>query len=269
LILALNKIDRYQPAELELLKDRLQQQVDRLGEAEVVAISSGGRQNVIRILPDGSEERVMRQLPPQVDELTRAIQRRVDQDPETLNQLRDSAVFVLVSRRLDQALARQRTEQADKLVSGYSKKAMLGAIAAMTPGSDILIQGYLAHQMVVKLSQLYEIPVRKVDVDLLLELVQKHVKGHSTLLLAIAGNALKAFPGVGTLAGGILHAIAYGSLFDALGRGVSGSLASRGELHPLQVANEFKESLGEDFKTSSRHYAKLALEEIRRVGRKQ
>lgn len=269
LILALNKIDRYQPDELELLKDRLQQQIDRLGEAEVVAISSGGRQSVIRILPDGSEEQVMRQLPPQVDELTRAIQRRVDQDPATLNQLRDSTVFVLVSRQLDQALARQRKEQADKLVSNYSKKAMVGAIAAMTPGADILIQGYLAHKMVVRLSQLYEIPVRKVDVELLLELVQKYVRGHSTLILAIAGNALKAFPGVGTLAGGILHAIVYASLFEALGRGVSTSLASRGELHPLQVANEFKESLGEDFKASSQHYAKLALEEIRRVGRKQ
>lgn len=269
LILALNKSDRYQPGELELLKNRLQEQVDRLGEAEVVAISSGGRQSVVRILPDGSEEEVIRQLPPRVDDLTMAIQRHVDGDPETLNQLRDSAVFVLVSRRLDQALARHRQEQADRLVSGYAKKAVVGAIAAMTPGTDILIQGYLATQMVKALSKLYEVPVRKVDVELLLELVQKYVRGHSTLVLAIAGNGLKAFPGVGTLAGGILHAIAYGYLFDALGRGVSTSLATRGELHPLQVANQFKESLGEDLKTSSQHYAKLALEEIRRAGRRE
>ena len=267
LILALNKSDRYRTEELELLKNRLRQQVERLGEAEVVAISSGGRQSVVRILPDGREEEVSRQLPPQVDELTRAIQRHIDGDSETLNQLRDSAVFVLVSRRLDQALASHRQAQADKLVSGYAKKAVVGAVAAMTPGTDILIQGYLAHKMVVSLSQLYEIPVRKVDVELLLELVQKHVKGHSTLLMAIAGNALKAFPGVGTLAGGILHAIAYGYLFDALGRGVADSLATRGELHPVQVANQFKESLGEDLKASSQHYAKLALEEIRRAGR--
>jgi predicted GTPase len=267
LILALNKSDRYREDELELLKQRLRQQVDRLGEAEVAAISAGGRRTVVRILPDGSEEQVVRQLPPQVDELTRAIQRRIDQDPQTLEQLRDSAVFVLVSRRLDQALARHREQEAEKIVSAYAKKALVGAVAAMTPGSDILIQGYLAHKMVVSLSQLYEIPVRKVDVELLLELVQKHVRGHTTLLLAIAGNALKAFPGVGTLAGGVLHAVAYGSLFEALGHGVAGSLASRGELHPLQVADQFKESLGEDFRASSQHYAKLALEEIRRLGR--
>jgi small GTP-binding protein len=269
LILALNKSDRYRSDELELVKQRLQQQVERLGQAEVVAISSGGRRNVIRVLPDGSEEQVVRDLPPQVDELTLAIQRQVDSDPETLNQLRDSAVFVLVSRRLEQALARHRREQADRLVKGYAKKAMVGAIAAMTPGSDILIQGYLASQMVKELTKLYEVPVRKMDVELLLELVQKHVRGHSTLLLAIAGNALKAFPGAGTLAGGILHAIAYSYLFEALGRGVAGSLATRGELHPVQIATQFKESLGEDFRATSQHYAKLALEEIRRAGRQQ
>ena len=30
------------------------------------------------------------------------------------------------------------------------------------------------------------------------------------LSLAVAGNGLKAFPGVGTVAGGIAHAVAYG-----------------------------------------------------------
>jgi hypothetical protein len=212
---------------------------------------------------------MVREMPPQVEELTRAIQRQLDSDPRALDELRDSAVFVLVNRRLEQALASHRREQAERLVSGYAKKAVVGAIAAMTPGTDILIQGFLASQMVKELTKLYEVPVRKMDIELLLELVQKHVKGHSTLLLAIAGNALKAFPGVGTLSGGILHAIAYGYLFDALGRGVAGSLASRGELHPVQIANQFKESLGEDLRATSKHYAKLALEEISRAGQRQ
>jgi GTP-binding protein EngB required for normal cell division len=269
LILALNKSDRYRSDELELIKQRLQEQLARLGRAEVVAISSGGRRTVVRVLPDGTEEQLVQEMPPQVDELTRVIQRQLDSDPKTMIELRDSAVFVLVHRRLEQALASHRKQQADRLVSGYAKKAVVGAIAAMTPGTDILIQGFLASQMVKELTRLYEVPVRKMDIELLLELVQKHVKGHSTLLLAIAGNALKAFPGVGTLSGGILHAIAYGYLFDALGRGVAGSLASRGELHPVQVANQFKESLGEDLRATSQHYAKLALEEIGRAGRRR
>ena len=40
----------------------------------------------------------------------------------------------------------------------------------------------------------------------------------TALTLAIAGNAFKAFPGVGTISGGVIHAVAYGMIFDSLGR---------------------------------------------------
>jgi GTP-binding protein EngB required for normal cell division len=265
MILALNKSDRLQTDELEQVNTRLRQRLDELGQGELVSVSAGGRKTVVRILADGSEEARLHEFPPQVDELARAIQRKIDDSPRALQELRDSAVFVLVSQRLDEAQRAHRREEADRIISGYSKKALVGAVAAMTPGSDIIIQGYLATQMIKELTKLYDTQVRKVDVELLLELVQEHVRGHTTLLLAIAGNALKAFPGVGTLAGGVLHAIAYGMLFEALGRGVSGSLESRGELHPVQVATRFKESLGENFTESSKAYAKLALAEIRRT----
>ena len=261
-ILALNKIDRLNQEQLAQVTSALQAKVDELGRAEVVPISTGGEQIVTRVLHDGSEERSKRQLPPMVEPLQLAIQRIIDNQSNTLDQLRDSSVFVLVSRQLDSALQEHRSEQAEQLVHSYARKAVIGAIAAMTPGTDILIQGYLASQMVRELSELYEVPVRKVDMDLLLKLIQKHVRTHSTLVLAIAGNGLKAFPGAGTLAGGVLHAVAYGFLFESLGKSVAASLESRGELHPLQVANQFEESLGEDIKASAGRYARLAFEEI-------
>lgn len=267
LFIALNKMDRLSTDDLERVKARIGEQVEKFGQVEIVPISAGGTTQVVRILPDGSERMEIRQRPPEVQALAQAIQRHIDADPGALEHLRDSAVFVLVSRQLDQALLAHRMGEADKLVASYAKKALLGAIAAMTPGSDLVIQGYLASQMVRELSNLFEVPLRKLDVELLLKLVQQHVKGHSTLLLAIAGNGLKAFPGVGTLAGGVLHAIAYGTLFEALGRGVAASLASRGELHPIQAANQVKESLREDLRASAQHFAKMALEEIRRSGR--
>jgi GTP-binding protein EngB required for normal cell division/uncharacterized protein (DUF697 family) len=261
-ILALNKIDRLNEEQLAQITSALQAKVDMLGAAEVVTISTGGKQTVIRVLHDGSEEAMERQLPPIMEPLQLAVQRIVDNQSNTLDQLRDSSVFVLVSRQLDSALQAHRSEQAEQLVHSYARKAVVGAIAAMTPGTDILIQGYLASQMVRELSSLYGISVRKMDMDLLLKLIQKHVRTHSTILLAIAGNGLKAFPGVGTLAGGALHAVAYGFLFESLGKSVALSLESRGELHPLQVANQFEESLGEDIKASAGRYARLAFEEI-------
>ena len=243
-ILALNKIDRLNEEQLAQVTSALQAKVDVLGKAEVVTISTGGRQTVIRALHDGSEEVTERQLPPIMEPLQLALQRTIDNHSNTLEQLRDSSVFVLVSRQLDSALQAHRSEQAEQLVHSYARKAVVGAIAAIAPGTDILIQGYLATQMVRELSSLYGVPVRKVDMDLLLKLIQKHVRTHATVLLAIAGNGLKAFPGAGTLAGGVLHAVAYGFLFESLGKSVAASLESRGELHPLQVANQFEERFG-------------------------
>ncbi len=261
-IVALNKIDRLNQKQLAHVKSALQEKVAILGKAEVVTIGTGGRQTVIRVLPDGSEELMERQLPAVLEPLQMAVQRIIDTHSDTLDQLRDSSVFVLVSRQLDDALHSHRSEQAEQLVHSYARKAVLGAIAAMTPGTDLLIQGYLAIQMVRELSKLYEVPVRKVDMDLLLKLIQKHVRTHSTVLLAIAGNGLKAFPGAGTLAGGALHAVAYGFLFESLGKSVAASLESRGELHPLQVADQFEENLGEDIKASAGRYARLAFKEL-------
>jgi hypothetical protein len=98
------------------------------------------------------------------------------------------------------------------------------------------------------------------DLDRLLDLVQRRVGGARTLVLTIAGNALKVFPGLGTLAGGLLHAVAYGLVFDSLGKAVARSLESRGELHPLQAADSFRETLFEDLETSARRFAKLAIQ---------
>jgi len=265
-VVALNKVDRLRPEELELVVSRLQERVNRLGSAEVVPVSTGATVPATRMLPGGTEEEVQHRLPPQVDRLKEALQRIIDSHSETLGELRDSTVFVLVQHHLDQALQQHRREEARRLVSGYSKKAIAGAVAAMTPGTDLLIQGFLATRMVKELAALYDVPVRKVDVELLLELIQRHVKTHITLLLAVAGNACKAFPGSGTLAGGALHAVAYGMLFDALGKSLAASLESRGELHPLQVADKFEEQLGEEVKGSAARYARLVFDQLRKRG---
>ena len=112
--------------------------------------------------------------------------------------------------------------------------------------------------MVKELAAVYDVSVRKMDTDLLMELVQKNVVKSTTLVMAIAGNALKAFPGAGTLAGGAMHAVAYGLIFDTLGRAVVSTLETRGELRPVQTASVFKETFGEDLETSARRIVRFA-----------
>jgi len=285
LIVALNKTDRYRREELALLLGRLGERLDesrgcgrgrsdktadpgpgREGtrtRIDLVAVQAGGKREGVRVLPDGSEERVVRDMPPQVDELRAALQRHLDEDPAVLEELRDSSVFVLVKQRLEAAELAHRRRRGDEITRSYSKKAMIGAMAAIAPGSDLVIQGYLGVSMVKELAKLYQVPVRQMDTDLLLELVQKRVARSTTIMLALAGNALKAFPGFGTLAGGITHAAAYGMIFDALGKAVALSLESRGALRPVQAAQAFGENLSEDLEARARRFARLALEVYR------
>ncbi|MCB1800899.1 MAG: 50S ribosome-binding GTPase [Gammaproteobacteria bacterium] len=260
LLLVLNKTDRYTARELVMLRDRLGKLLEGHPHTGLVQVSAASTREVIRIGDDGEEQVEHRAIAPQVSELALALQRLLDETQAVLDDLRDSATFVLVSKRLDHAMAEARREQAEALVESYSRKAVVGALAAITPGSDLLIQGYLGTQLVKELASLYDTKVGKVDTDLLLKLVQQHVGRAHTLLLAVAGNALKAFPGIGTLAGGALHAIAYGIIFRTLGRALITTLATRGELHPRQAAKLFEEKLGEDLETPARRLARLVVE---------
>jgi GTP-binding protein EngB required for normal cell division len=263
LVLVLNKTDRYSEQEAELLAGRLRGLVTDRPHAEFVRVSAATHREVVRQLPDGSEQVETRTVAPRVQALSSALQRLVDGNQQILDRLRDSATFVLASQKLDEALAASRKARADQLVDSYAAKAVVGAMAAITPGSDLLIQGWLGTQLVRELGALYDIKIGKLDTELLLGLVQKHVGRAHTLLLAVAGNALKAFPGIGTLAGGALHAIAYGIIFRTLGRALTTTLATRGELHPRQTAKLFEERLGEDLETSARSLAKVVVEQAR------
>lgn len=262
-VIALNKSDRFAQDELDLLRSNLAKRIDD-PEVPVVVVRGGGLEPVTRVLPDGTSQRTERERPPDVDELAKALQRIIDSRAEILHELRDSSMFVLAARKLDEAASEYRADKARELVRSYSRKAVVGALAAVTPGADLVIQGVLASQMIKELSQLYDVPVRRVDTDLLLELVGRYVGKTTTLVLAVAGNAFKSFPGVGTITGGILHAIAYGMIFDTLGRAVAESLATRGELRPVQAAEQFKETLGENLESSARQFARMALEEVRK-----
>ncbi|HBH35951.1 MAG TPA: GTP-binding protein [Gammaproteobacteria bacterium] len=260
LLLVINKAEWFSREDLQQLHESIQA---RFAGLVVVDVTASGEELVIRLLPDGSEERVMRPRPPRVEKLAEALQQIIDTHREVLDELRDSAVFVLAQTKLHTAINEERALQAEKVVSTYTKRAVVGAMAAVAPGTDLLIQGFLATRMIKALSTLYEVPAREADTELLIELVQKHVGKTTALILAIAGNGLKAFPGVGTLAGGLLHAVAYGMIFNTLGHAVASSLQSRGELRPLVASQHFKEHLGDDLEASAKRYAKMAIKQLR------
>ncbi len=258
-IVAVNKVDRYSKEEREALREHLQQKFSKQN-IRLALISSGGEEEVIKIYYDGREEKVLRARNPEIKELADALQTEIDSQFETLNQLRDASVFVLVKQKLDQAKQAYRYEQGQNIVKNSTRKAVFGAMAAISPGTDLLIQGVIGSLMVKDICKLYEVPVRQLDIDKFLDFSQGQLKHSVPLILAVAGNGLKAFPGVGTLAGGLVHAVSYGIIFNALGNAVLKTLEQRGSLQPAPAALTFKELLGENLESNAKLFARLVLE---------
>ncbi len=255
LIVALNKVDRFTQRELELVRGRL---IERVGEGiEVAPVQCGGMEEVTRIYHDGREETTLRERNPQVEDLRRALQGYLDTDPQVLDSLRDTAVFVLAQQKLDAAVAQHRREKAEAIVQGYSRKAVFGALAAVSPGTDILIQGYLGINLLKELCALYEVPVREMDMQRFLDLAGNQIKRNLNLLLALVGNIFKAFPGMGTVVGGMMHAVVYGLIFESLGKAVARSLESRGELVSGPTLRMFEDNLSEDLEARAKRLAQL------------
>ena len=176
-----------------------------------------------------------------------------------MESLRDTAVLTLASEKLDAAIDLHRKEKADELVSKYSRRAVFGALAAVAPGSDLVIQGVLATRLIRELSKLYDVPVKEIEIESFLQLAGGKVRNMTALTLAIAGNALKAFPGLGTISGGVIHAVAYGMIFDSLGKAAAETMASRGELRPYPAAEAFEDLLHDHLESGAVRFAKLAV----------
>jgi len=265
-IVTINKSDlmtsKEQLAVLAKVKDRLgklNSSSIKTYSLHVVATSTATVQKVVRLSPDGKEEEVERRVDANIGALTRAINTLVSRNPQRLEALRDSAVFALASSRLDLAENEFRKREADAMVLRYTQKAVVGALAAIAPGTDLLIQGVLATAMVREMCALFDAPVRDLDTQGFLDQAQKRVGKAVPVVLAVAGNALKAFPGIGTVAGGFTHAVAYGLIFDALGKSLAQTLNEDNGFSAKAATAHFEESLSDDLETRTKRIAKLVF----------
>jgi len=180
---------------------------------------------------------------------------------QPLDVRRDRAVFRLAAEKLAEAEEQYRAQRSEQIVRNSTRKAVIGSLAAVSPGTDVIIQGYIGTTMTQELCKLYGAAPRDLDIEEFLNLSQSRVGKALPLTLAVAGNGLKAFPGIGTVAGGLVHAVAYGLIFDALGRSLVLTLKRHGELVPEEAAREFEEGISEHIEAGVRRVARLALEE--------
>lgn len=262
LLLVLNKADLYADAERESLLDRFRQRYARQARA-ILAISAGGSERYERTLTDGRREKVERERAPEIAPLQQALADLTRAGAAALEPAREAAVLAEVGRRSDELARAAAARESAETVAKYTRRAVVGALAAVAPGSDILIQGALGTALVRELARIHGVPVRELDVEALLARVGLTVRNTTAIVLAIAGNALKAFPGLGTLGGGVLHAIAYGLVFDSLGHALAATLAERASLDAADVETRVRALLAEPARERLERVARLAFEAAR------
>ncbi len=262
-LVALNKADRYTQEELQLIIERIKQRIVDVApeqQVPVFTIKAGGLREFIRLTADGEEERVQRPVKPDVEVLQQQLLKIIQAyDLDQLEQLREKSVAQMVNTKLDDIEIHFKQSQSHKMVKSYTKKAVVASMATFTPGTDLLVQGYLGIQMIKDLCKIYDVPASDIDANKLIELIQARMKKTMPLLLAIAGNGLKAFPGIGTLSGGLIHAVAYGMIFDTLGHSVARTLEVTGELSPVLVSDLYKEKLGENIESRTKDFIRLVF----------
>ena len=267
LVIVLNKADRFTGEEQATLMQKLLERVDAIGgkidRDHVVAVTAGGEIDVIERGTGGGEQTVRRKRPADIGVLVVAINRLLAEEGASLDVRRERAVFRMATARLAEAEREYRVQRSEQIIRSATRKAIIGAMAAISPGTDILIQGYVGTTMTQQLCRLYGAAPRDLDIEEFLSLSQSRVGRALPLTLAVAGNGLKAFPGIGTVAGGFVHAVAYGLIFDALGRSLVQTLSKHGELLPDVAAKEFEEGINEHVEAGVRRIARMALEEKR------
>ncbi len=261
IIVAINKSDLYSAADLKCIQESIASKLAPFDHFSIVTVKAQSQQPVTIQHADGSETTETRSLPAHIEPLLKALQKHLDEQADLLNQLHRHSVFLLASEKLATATQQWQLEQSNALVTGYTHKAIVAALAAIAPGSDLIIQGILASKLVHELAAIYNIPVKQLDIDSFIKLIGGSIKRSTAVVLAIAGNALKAFPGLGTLTGGLIHAIAYGMIFDGLGRALVKTMASRGDLRTQSAVKQFEEELSENLESSAKRIAKLAVQE--------
>ncbi len=265
IVLVLNKADRFSQEEQAALIQRLLQHIDDLGgrlqRDFVIAVTAGGESDVVERRADGSEETTRRSRDADIGVLVVAINRLLGDDTQPLDARRERAVFQIAADKLAVAERQYRVQRAEQIIRNSTRKAIVGAMAAVSPGTDILIQGFIGTMMTRELCKVYGAAPRDLDIEEFLTLSQSRAGRALPLSLAVAGNGLKAFPGLGTVAGGLVHAVAYGLIFDALGRSLVSTLEGRGKLEPEAAAKEFEEGISEHLEAGVRRIAKLAMEQ--------
>ena len=257
MVIAFNKADRYSDSEQSQIVEELKVKTEK--KYPVAIISTGGMETLVYQDSKGKQKKKVVSREVNIQPLLDSIEEVVANNPEILHRFRDASMLMLAQKKLNDAESEFNKQTGINIVNDYTKKAVFGAMASVAPGSDIVIQGTLATKMIQNICGVYQISPKQMEIDQVIRMTGGKLRTSVSLILAVAGNALKAFPGVGTAVGGVTHAVSYGMIFNALGNAVLESVSTLGKLDAVATQQKFEENLLGPAQTLAKDLAKMAL----------
>lgn len=106
--------------------------------------------------------------------------------------------------------------------------------------------------MTKKVCAIYDIDSKEIDIESLVEALNNKVKKQLSIILALVGNVLKAFPGVGTITGGAVHAVAYGLIFESIGNALINCFEKDRHLEKNNIIKALEEELSGNLENRTR-----------------
>jgi small GTP-binding protein len=209
-VICLNKEDWYTPEDRDALLGQISRQVaDFVRQEDIIAVRSRPTERErVRVMSDGSQITEIVEVPPDIQPLADRMLRIIKRDGRDLL----LANLLLQSRGLvDEAKDRVR-DRLDKRAREIVDKYMWGAAgaAAITPLPmlDLAAGVAISSKMVLDLARVYH---QEIDLNVAMNLIGQQGK---TLIGVIGAEAIrglastiKAVPGAGTIAGGLIQAI--------------------------------------------------------------
>ncbi len=260
IIIAINKADYYTQQEQTQISTRIakhcQEQFNR--ELPIVWVSSDTQKIVEKHYDDGRIETKEVKVKGDVSALIAVIE-TMTFDRLTLDNRLSDSYFHALEITMNESLSTARQEKAEAVIKSYSQKAIFAGMAAVGPGTDIILQGYLGMGMAKKLCHIYDVDVNAVDLEGTLSMLNEKMKKELAVILALAGNVLKAFPGVGTVAGGAVHAVAYGLIFESIGKAMTACLEKHHGMDKELLANAFEEQINDNMEARAIRLAKSII----------
>lgn len=254
ILLALNKADRYTPAQREELRARLIEHARGSVRAEnlVEVMALPAPERVLQVQADGSEREIVRERGPDVTALRARLLALLEAEGKTLAALNAVLFAGRLSDEVGHRLTALRRDLAERVTRTYCLAKGVAVALNPVPVADLLAAAALDVALVTHLSRIYGLPMTRSEAGKLLAAIAAQL---AALMGAIWGvhlvaSALKgASAGLSTLVtAGAQGALAWYAT-TLVARAAERYLAagkSWGEQGPKRVVQEIVDSLDRD-----------------------